>query len=77
MRQALAGFGLTDVPVFHRTEHSKRLIELHLRGAHGLEEVLRESRGVIGHLSQPRQYGIRVDLKHPSYLTTGERSNML
>ena len=66
-RQALDRLGLADLAGLHRAEQGKELIELDLRDAHVVQEILREGRGMVRHFDQPVQHRIGVHLKHPGY----------
>ena len=56
---------LADLAGLHGAEQGKEFVELHLRDAHVVEEILREGCRMLRDLDQPRQNGIGIDLEDP------------
>src|SRR5713101_10115930 len=54
---------LADLAGLHGAEQGKEFVELHLRDAHVVEDILREGCRMIRYLDQPRQDGIGIDLE--------------
>src|SRR6266568_1357043 len=64
-RQAFEGLGLADLTILDRTEQGIEFVQLHLRDAHVVEEILGEGFEMVGSFDQPLQYRVGVDLEHP------------
>src|SRR5713101_7270590 len=56
---------VTDLDGLHGAEQGKEFVELHLRDAHVVEEILREGCRMLRYLDQPRQDGSGIDLEDP------------
>ena len=63
--EAVERLGLTDFTRLDRAEQGKEFVQLHLRDADVVQDILGEGLEMVRHLDQPVQHRVRVDLDHP------------
>jgi len=71
-REALDRLGLTDLARLDRAEQGKEFVQLHLRDAYVVQEILREGHGVVCDFDEPGEHRVGINLEDTGHRTDAQ-----
>ena len=71
-REALDRLGVTDLARLDRAEQGKEFVQLHLRDADVVQEILREGHGVVRDCDEPDEHRVGINFEDTGHRTDAQ-----